>query len=118
MRHGTKNSKKFHRKTGQRRAFMRGLVVSLLRVGRMETTEVRAKAVRPQAEKMISIAKKQNLAARRLLLARLQNKKLVAKLIEEIAPKYTERKGGYLRIVKSGKTRKRDGTRLAVIELV
>jgi len=84
----------------------------------METTEVRAKAVRPQAEKMISIAKKQNLAARRLLLARLQNKKLVAKLIEEIAPKYTERKGGYLRIVKSGKTRKRDGTRLAVIELV
>ena len=118
MRHGKETSKKFHRKTGPRRAFMRGLVVALLRVGRMETTEIRAKAIRPQAERMITIAKKQTLSARRQLLASLQNKNLVGKLVEEIAPKYAERKGGYLRIVKSGKVRKRDGTRLAVIELV
>lgn len=118
MRHGKENSKKFHRKTGQRRAFMRSLTVSLLRSGKMETTEVRAKAVRPQVEKMITLAKKQNLASRRLLLARLQNKSVVAKLMETIAPKYAERKGGYVRILKSGKIRKRDGTRLATIELV
>lgn len=118
MRHGKENSKKFHRKTGQRRSFVRGMVVSFLRTGRTETTETRAKAIRPIAERMISLAKKNNLAARRLLLSRLQNKKLVAKLMEQTAPKYADRKGGYVRITKSGKSRKRDGSRLAVIELV
>jgi len=118
MRHAKENSKKFHRKTGQRRAFLRGLIASLFRAGKIETTEIRAKAIRPAAEKLISLAKKQNLASRRLLLSRLQDKQLVSKLMDQIAPRYAERKGGYVRIIKSGKVRKRDGTRLATIELV
>lgn len=117
MRH-RKEGKKFNRKTGPRRSFLRNLVNDLLRNGKIETTETRAKAIRPLTERLVSIAKKKDLAARRLLISRIQNTKVVSKLIEDIAPKYTERKGGYLRIVKSGKSRKRDGAELAVIEFV
>ncbi len=117
MRH-RKEGKKFNRLTGQRRSFLRNLVSNLIRDEKIETTEVRAKAIRPQAERMVSIAKKGDLAARRLLLSRLHDKKIVVKLIEEIGPRYKERKGGYLRITKSGKTRKRDSGRTALIEFV
>lgn len=117
MRHG-KEGKKFNRKTGPRRSFVRNLVNDLFRAGRIETTETRAKAIRPLAERYVSIAKRQTLASRRVLLARLHNAKIVSRLMDEIGPKYKERPGGYLRIVKSGKSRKRDGSRLAVIEFV
>ncbi len=117
MRH-RKEGKKFGRLTGRRKSFLRNLVTALIRSGKIETTEVRAKAIRPMAERMVTIAKKQDLASRRLLLARLQNKSAVSRLVDEIGPKYAERKGGYLRIVKSGKTKKRDGSKLAVIEFV
>lgn len=117
MRH-RKEGRKFHRMRGQRRAFLRGLASNLIRDERIETTETRAKAIRPIVEHFVTIAKKQNLAARRLLLSRLHDKKIVEKLYGEIAPRYTERNGGYLRIVKSAKSRKRDGSQIATIEFV
>ncbi len=117
MRH-RKEGKKFGRLRGRRISFLRNLVTALIRSGKIETTEVRAKAIRPMTERMVTIAKKQDLAGRRLLLARLQNKAAVSRLVDEIGPRYAERKGGYLRITKSGKAKKRDGSRLAIIEFV
>ncbi len=117
MRH-RKKGKKFGRVTGKRRSFLRNLVSNLIRDERVETTEARAKAIRPLMEKLVTIGKKQDLAARRLLLRRLHNKDIVEKLYGELAPRYQERVGGYLRVVKSAKARKRDGSRLAVIEFV
>ncbi|MFH1246373.1 MAG: 50S ribosomal protein L17 [Candidatus Liptonbacteria bacterium] len=113
-----KVGRKFHRVTGRRRSFLKTLVNELIKVGRIETTEIRAKAIRPIAEHYVTLAKKQNLAARRLLLSRLGNKSAVEKLMGDIAPRYAERKGGYLRIMKLGKSRKRDGSLLATIEFV
>jgi large subunit ribosomal protein L17 len=117
MRH-KKVGKKFHRKTGQRRAFLRNLASDLIRNEKIETTEVRAKAIRPIVERLVTLAKKQDLAGRRLLISRLGNKKVVDKIFNEIAPRYAERKGGYLRITKLARSRKRDGARVARIEFV
>lgn len=117
MRH-RKKGKKFNRKTGRRRSFLRNLASDLIRVGKIETTEVRAKAIRPIVERLVTIAKKGTLASRRLAVSRIHNQKVVKKLFEEIAPKYAERKGGYLRITKLGKPRKRDGVATSKIEFV
>ncbi len=117
MRH-RKEGKKFHRTTGDRRAFLRNLAGDLIRNGKIKTTEARAKAIRPMVERFVSIAKKQTLSARRLLLSRLHNEAAVRKLYGDIAPRYAERNGGYLRISKTAKARKRDGTRVAVIEFI
>jgi len=86
--------------------------------GKIETTVARAKEIKPLLERLISIAKKNNFSALRLLISRLPDKAAAEKLFYEIAPKYKERSGGYLRIVKKAKSRKRDGAELAVIELV
>lgn len=117
MRH-LKKGKKFNRLRGDRISFMRNLVNDIIRVGRIETTEARAKAIRPQAERLVTFAKKQTLAARREILSRVHNAKVVEKLMRELGPRYAERKGGYLRITKLAKSRKRDGTRMARIEFV
>lgn len=117
MRHG-KEGRKFHRKTGQRRSFMRNLVNDLIRAGRIETTEIRAKAVRPAIEKLVTKAKKQDLASRRLVLSRLHNKETAQRLCDDIAPRYASRHGGYTRITKVSKFRKRDGAPVAIIEFV
>jgi large subunit ribosomal protein L17 len=117
MRH-LKKGKKFHRLRGRRRAFLRNLANDLVRAGRIETTEARAKAVRPIVEHLVSIAKKQNLAARRLILKRAGNPKIADKIYEELGPRYAARQGGYLRIVKLSKSRKRDGSRLVAVEFV
>ena len=117
MRH-RKKGKKFGRITGRRRSFLRNLASNLIRDERIETTETRAKAIRPLVERFVTIAKKQDLAARRLLLRRLHDKGIVEKLYGEIAPRYLERNGGYLRVVKSAKARKRDGSAIAMIEFV
>jgi large subunit ribosomal protein L17 len=117
MRHG-KEGKKFNRKTGERRSFLRNLVNDLFRNGKIQTTEARAKAIRLIAERCITIAKKQDLAARRLLLSRLHNATIVSRLMSDIGPKYATRAGGYLRITKMGKQRKRDGSHVSTIELV
>lgn len=117
MRHG-KEGRKFSRKTGQRRHFLRNLVNDLIRSGRIETTEARAKSIRPAVEKLVTKAKKQDLASRRLIIARLHNKATAQRLVEEIAPRYLERNGGYTRIVKLSKFRKRDAAPVAIIEFV
>ena len=84
----------------------------------MTTTEDRAKEVRELVERLVTIAKKQSVAHLRVLISRLPHKSSAYKLFHEIAPRYAARKGGYLRIIKQGATRKRDGAKLAVIEFV
>lgn len=117
MRH-LKKGKKFNRLRGDRISFMRNLSNDLIRSGAIETTEVRAKAIRPVVEKLVTTAKRQTLASRRLLISRVQNQRVVAKLYNELGPRYAERAGGYLRITKLGKSRKRDGALMAKIEFV
>ncbi len=117
MRH-QKEGKKFHRLSGDRRHFLRNLASDLIRTGKIKTTESRAKALRPLVEKMITLAKKQDLASRRFLISRLHNQRTSKKLFEQIAPRYSERRGGYLKITKTALTRKRDGSRWAIIEFV
>lgn len=95
----------------------RGLVSSLLTQERIITTEARARGIRPQAEKLITLGKRENLQARRLALQRIGHKKAVRKLWDEISPRYAQRKGGYTRIVKLG-NRHGDGAPMAIIELV
>ncbi len=117
MRH-LKKGKKFNRLSGERRSFLRNLANDLVRAGRIETTEARAKAVRPIVERLISIAKRQTLASRRLILRRVHNEDIAEKLYGELGPRYAERTGGYLRIVKLAKSRKRDGSRISAVEFV
>ena len=109
--------RKFHRKTGQRRLFYQGLANNLIMKEKIATTEIRAKAIRPFVEKLVTIGKKQQLASLRLLMSRLP-KEAAQKVYYEIATRYQDRKGGYLRIIKQGRVRKRDGTRTAIIEFV
>ena len=117
MRH-LKKGKKFHRLTGARRHFLRNLTNDLLRNGAIETTEARAKAIRPIVERLVTHAKRESLAARRLILSRVNNKVVMEKIFSEIAPRYADRSGGYLRITKLGKSKKRDGSSLAKVEFV
>jgi large subunit ribosomal protein L17 len=117
MRH-LKKGKKFHRLRGDRISFMRNLANDLIRVGSIETTEARAKAIRPVVEKLVTSAKRQTLASRRLLISRVHDEKVAVKLYNDLAPRYAERAGGYLRITKLSVSRKRDGTRMARIEFV
>lgn len=118
MRHGKKQAKKFGRLRGDRISFVRNLCNDLIRVGAIETTEVRAKAIRPNVERLVTHAKKQTVAARREVMSRVNNARIVKKLFDDYAKRYAERKGGYLRITKLAKPRKRDGTRMARIEFV
>lgn len=84
---------------------------------RIETTEARAKEIKPKVEKLVTIAKKNNLAALRLLLERIPRDSAY-KLYHEIAPQYKDRRGGYLRVIKTSVMRKRDATKKAIIEFV
>ena len=89
----------------------------MLKAERVETTETRAKDARRIAEKMITLGKRGDLHARRQALAYLTEEDVVTKLFAEIAPRYTERNGGYTRILKTG-YRKGDGAPMAILELV
>jgi large subunit ribosomal protein L17 len=93
------------------------LCTSLFNQGRVRTTEAKAKAVRPLAERMITFAKRGDVAARRRVLQTVRDRDVVHKLFAEIAPGYAERAGGYTRIVKIG-PRKGDAAPMAIIELV
>jgi len=84
---------------------------------RIQTTEARAKEIRPRVEKLVTIAKRGDLAALRLLLKRIP-KDSAYKLYHEIGPRYKERDGGYLRIIKTAESRKRDGSKRVIIEFV
>lgn len=102
MRHHNKN-KKFGRVRKVRTALMRSLARALIVNGGIETTITKAKALRPYVEKMVTIAKKDTLASRRLIASRLGNDSEASKILHEtIAPKYKERNGGYTRITKLG----------------
>jgi len=116
MRHLVKK-KKLGRNTAQRRALLRNLVTSFLEKERIRTTLAKAKAAKPLAEKMITLAKKDTLHAKRQTLSFIYKKPVVKKLFEELGPRFSERPGGYTRIVKIG-PRAGDGAEMAILELV
>ncbi|URR35019.1 50S ribosomal protein L17 [Thermosynechococcus sp. HN-54] len=101
----------------QRKALLRALTTELIRHGRITTTKARAKAVRAEAERMITLAKDGSLAARRRALGYLYDKQLVHALFAQARERYGDRKGGYTRIIRSVR-RRGDNAELAVIELV
>lgn len=117
MRHGKKN-RKFGRKANVRRGFIRSLAVGLLTHEKITTTEARAKELRPYIEKMVTRAKTADMNARRMICARLGNQETLAnKLVDDIAPRYIDRQGGYTRITKLPQ-RSGDASPMAVIEFV
>ncbi|HOI60160.1 MAG TPA: 50S ribosomal protein L17 [Candidatus Pacearchaeota archaeon] len=111
-----KKGRKLHREIGQRKALLNTLASSLVLHGKIKTTHAKAKELSPFIEKKITRAKKGDLAARRFLLKNF-SLNIVKKLVDDIAPKYIERQGGYTRVVKLG-IRKSDGAKMAIIELV
>jgi len=117
MRHAKKDKKFPRRRLGQRRSFFRNLEGQLIENEKMETTVARAKALRPKLEELMTLAKKQNLGSLRLLLAKLP-KVAAFKIYYELAKRYENRAGGYLRIIKESKSRKRDGAEMAIIEFI
>ncbi len=116
MRH-RKAGFKLGRKTPHRRALLRNLTTSVLMEDRVETTVTKAKAVRPLVEKMITLGKKGDLHSRRQALAFMMTRESVTRLFDTVAPRYGDRAGGYLRIVRTG-FRKGDGGETAFIELL
>lgn len=108
--------KKFSRKTDQRRAFLRGLAVNLVMEEKIKTTKARARQAASLVEKMITKAKKNNLAARKAL-ASLLSPKAGKKLVDSIAPRFKDRAGGYTRVIKIG-PRVHDGAPMAMVELL
>ena len=117
MRH-QKNRHKLGRDAAHRKALLANLSKQLIEHERIETTLAKAKAVKPDVEKLITLARRGDLHARRQALSALgQDKFVVYKLFEEIAPRYAERPGGYTRILKLG-PRKSDATEMALLELV
>jgi large subunit ribosomal protein L17 len=117
MRHHN-NVRKFGRNKNQRNALMKGLMLSLIAHGKIETTEAKAKELRPMIEKLITKANVGTLASRRIVISRLYNLTSEAdKLITEIAPKYKGRNGGYTRITKLPR-RGGDASKMAIIEFI
>jgi large subunit ribosomal protein L17 len=117
MRH-QKQRHKLSRDSAHRRALLRNLCREVIEHERIRTSQAKAKAVKPQIEKLITLGKRGDLHARRQALSELgQDKFLVHKLFEEVAPRYAERNGGYTRIVKLG-PRRSDSTEMVFLELV
>lgn len=116
MRHH-RAGKKLGRDASHRRALYANLAGSLIEHGRIKTTEAKAKAVKPFAEQMITLGKRGDLSARRQALARLRSQDVVHVLFAEVAPRFTDRPGGYTRIVKLG-PRAGDAAEMVYLELV
>lgn len=117
MRHHD-NIRKFGRSKKQREALLKGLALSLIAHGKIETTLAKAKELRPFIEKLITKANLGTLSAKRIVVSRLYNLKAESKkLIDVIAPKYKGRQGGYTRITKLP-PRQGDGSKMAIIELL
>ncbi|MBE6913107.1 MAG: 50S ribosomal protein L17 [Ruminococcaceae bacterium] len=110
-------TRKLGRTTDARMAMLRAMVTYLLENGKIETTLMRAKEVRPLAEKMITLGKTNTLHNKRQALAFITKEDVVKKLFDEISPKYAERNGGYCRITKLG-PRRGDCAEMAIIELI
>ena len=109
--------RKLGRKTDHRRAMLRGMVTLLLDKGRIETTLYRAKELKRVTDKMITVGKKNTLAAKRQAFAYITKEEVVKKLFDQIAPSFEDRHGGYTRVLKLG-PRRGDAAEMAIIELV
>ncbi len=116
MRHGKKIAK-LGRTASHRKAMLSNMMTSLFANERITTTQIRAKALRRTAEKVITFAKKGDLHARRQVLRVIADKQIVSKLFDELGPRYKSRNGGYTRVVKLG-PRRGDGAFMSIIELV
>jgi len=114
MRH-RKNTVKLGRTSAHRDALMASLVCNLIKAKRIKTTQPKAKAARRMADKMVTLGKKNTLAARRRAIAKLQDKQAVDELFSKIAPAFAERNGGYTRILKMGK-RLSDSSEMVLLE--
>lgn len=111
------NRKKLGRPTDQREALFRSLTVSLIKHEKIQTTEAKAKALRPYIDKMVTLAKGGDLHSRRQAAAFLNDSEAVQKLFDSLAPRYADRQGGYTRIIKTA-IRRGDAAETAIIELV
>ena len=116
MKHA-RSGKKLGRDSAHRKALYSNLVGALVEHGRIRTTEAKAKAVKPLAEKMITLGKRGDLHARRQALAQLRSQDVVHQLFAEVAPRFADRPGGYTRIVKIG-PRQGDAAEMVYLELV
>ena len=116
MRH-RKKGRGLSRSPSHRRALLRNMATSLFRHERIRTTTARAKELRPYAERLVTLARRGDLHARRLAARRIADREVLGKLFDEIGPRYAERPGGYTRILKLG-PRKGDAADMALIELV
>lgn len=116
MRHRVGGSK-LNRDSSARRALLRGLTTSLIMEDRIVTTVTKAKALRPQVEKMITLAKRDSLHARRQAAAYVQSPEALKKLFDKLGPRFAERPGGYTRILRLGR-RQGDGAETALIEFL
>ena len=116
MRHRNKG-RKLSRTASHKRATMRNMATSLFKHGRIETTTAKAKELRPYAERLVTLAKRGDLHARRLVATKIQDRAVLGALFDDIAPRFAERPGGYTRILKLG-NRKGDAAEMSLIELV
>ncbi|MBI2064141.1 MAG: 50S ribosomal protein L17 [Candidatus Yanofskybacteria bacterium] len=114
MRRG--KSKKFGRERAQRQALYKSLATAFIDHGKIKTTSAKARSLSSFADKLITTAKKNNLAARREL-AETFHPKTVKKLVDEVAPRFADRKGGYTRVIRLGQ-RKSDGAEMSLIEFI
>lgn len=109
--------RKLSKTSSHRRAMFRNMLTDFFRHGKIETSLAKAKDLRPMAEKMITTAKTNDLSSRRKIMSQLKDKEVVTKLFDEIAPKFSERPGGYTRILKMY-PRRGDASERAIIQLV
>jgi len=116
MRHN-KKGRQLSRTASHKEALLRNMAVSLFRHGRIQTTTAKAKELRPFAEKLITLAKRGDLHARRLAARKINDKDVLFSLFDAIGPRFSERAGGYTRVLKVGH-RQGDGAEMALIELV
>jgi large subunit ribosomal protein L17 len=112
-----KKGRQLSRTRSHRKATLRNLATSLFRHERIETTTAKAKELRPFAERLITLARRGDVHARRMAATKIQDREVLGKLFDEIAPRYIERPGGYTRVLKLG-NRKGDAAEMSLIELV
>ncbi len=117
MRHRVTTTPAFSRKKGPRDAMLRNLATSVVLYEKVETTEAKAKAIRPMVERLITRGRISSLFARRTLMKTLYDENAVKKILEVLGPRYAERRGGYTRITKIS-PRKGDSAKMAIIEFV
>lgn len=116
MRHRNKG-RQLSRTASHKKATMRNLATALFRHGRIQTTTAKAKELRPYAERLITLARRGDVHSRRLAGRKIQDRQILGKLFDDIAPRFSERPGGYTRILKVG-NRKGDSAEMSLIELV